>query len=87
MLHFIMEGHDAEEHYSKGSIFIQDGKALFHTLNNLPPTFGGICLQILTIWQQNRTPFLLQIPITKTSSKVRKEYVVDAESNSFCRDQ
>ena len=69
MLHFIMEGHDAEEHYSKGSIFDQDGNALFHTLNNLPPTFGGICLQILTIWQQNRTSFFLQIPITKTSLK------------------
>ena len=47
MLHFIMEGHDVEEQYPKGSMFIQDGNALFHTLNNLPPTFGGICLQIL----------------------------------------
>ena len=28
-------------------MFIQDGNALFHTLNNLPPMFGGIYLQIL----------------------------------------
>ena len=47
MLHFIMEGHDVKEHYPKGSMFIQDGNALFPTLNNLPPKFGGICLQIL----------------------------------------
>ena len=46
MLYFIMEGHDVEEQYLKGSMFIQDGNTLFHTLNNLPPTFGGICLQI-----------------------------------------
>ena len=47
MLHFIMEGHDVKEQYPKGSMFIQDGNALSHTLSNLPPTFGGICLQIL----------------------------------------
>ena len=47
MLHFIMEGHDVEEQYLKGSMFIQDGNVLFHTLNNLPPTVGGICLQFL----------------------------------------
>ena len=47
MLHLIMEGHDVEEQYPKGSMFIQDGDALVHTLNNLPPKFGGICLQIL----------------------------------------
>ena len=47
MLHFIMEVNDVEEQYPKGSMFIQDENALFHTLNNLPPTFGGICLHIL----------------------------------------
>ena len=47
MLHFIMEGHDVKEQYLKGSMFIQDGNALSHTLSNLPPTLGGICLQIL----------------------------------------
>ena len=47
MLHFIMEDHDVEEQCPKGSIFIQDGNALFHTLNNLPPTFDGLCPQIL----------------------------------------
>ena len=30
-------------------MFIQDGNALFHTMTNLPPTFGGICLQILDL--------------------------------------
>ena len=35
MLHFIIEGHDVEEQYPKRSMFIQDGNALFHTLNNL----------------------------------------------------
>ena len=47
ILHFIMEGHDVEKQYPKGSMFIQDGNVLFNTLNNLSPTFGGICLQIL----------------------------------------
>ena len=47
MLNFIMESHDVVEQYPKCSMFIQDGNALFHTLNNIPPTFGGICLQIL----------------------------------------
>ena len=83
MLYFIMEGHDVEEQYLKVSMFIQDGNALFHTLNNLPPTLVAFVSKFLTIWQQNKTSFFLQIPITKTPSKFRKEYVVDAESNSF----
>ena len=41
-----MEGHDVEEQYPKGSMFIQDGNALFHTLNNLHLRLGT-CLQIL----------------------------------------
>ena len=44
MLHFLMEDHNAEVQYPKDSMFIQDGNALFHTLVNMPPTFGGICL-------------------------------------------
>ena len=84
MLHFIMEDH-VKEQYPKSSMFIQVGNALFHTLNNLPPTFGGICLQILDHMAAKQTSFFLQIALTKTPSKFRKEYVVDAESNSFCR--
>ena len=68
-------------------MFSQVGNAVFHTLNNLPPTFGGICLQILDHMAAKQTSFFLQIALTKTPSKFRKEYVVDAESNSFCRDQ
>ena len=47
MQHFIMEDNDVEKQYPKGSMFIQDWNVLFHTLNNLPPMFGGICLQFL----------------------------------------
>ena len=46
MLHFIMEGHDVKEQYLKGSMFIQDGNAFFHTLNNLYLRLVA-CLQIL----------------------------------------
>ena len=47
IVHFLMEDHNDEVQYPNGSMFIQDGNAVFHTLANLPPTFGGICLQIL----------------------------------------
>ena len=39
-------------------MFIQDGNnALFHTLVNLPHTFGGICLQILDLMVSNKSFF------------------------------
>ena len=43
--------------YPKHSMFIQDGNALFHTLVNLPHTFGGICLQILDLMVSNKRFF------------------------------
>jgi hypothetical protein len=48
MLHFLTED-DAEEvpYPTDNTIFIQDGNALFHSLTNLGPTFGAICLQLL----------------------------------------
>ena len=33
--------------YSDDALFIQDGDALLHMLQNLLPTFGAICLQML----------------------------------------
>ena len=48
MLHYLLEGiQDAE--CPSDALFIQDGNALFHGLNNLPPTFGQVCLRILDI--------------------------------------
>ena len=61
MLHFIMEDHDFKEQYRKSSMFIQVGNALFHTLNNLPPTFGGICLQILDHMAAKQTSFFYRL--------------------------
>ena len=49
MLQFLMEDYNADVQYPKDSMFIQDGNRFFHTLVNLPPTFGGICLQILDL--------------------------------------
>ena len=60
MLHFIMEDH-VKEQYPKSSMFIQVGNALFHTLNNLPPTFGGICLQILDHMAAKQTSFFYRL--------------------------
>ncbi|KAL7397163.1 hypothetical protein ABVT39_017800 [Epinephelus coioides] len=47
MLHFLLNDRTDEVTYPKDAIFIQDGKALFHSLTNLPPTFGAICLHVL----------------------------------------
>ena len=45
MMHFMLEDVSKEVTYPTESIFIQDGNALFHAFNNLPPTFGAICLK------------------------------------------
>jgi hypothetical protein len=47
MLHFLVEDVRKDERYPDDAIHIQDGNALFHTLTNLAPNFGGICLQVL----------------------------------------
>ena len=47
MMHFLVDDIEREAQYPKDAMYIQDGNALFHTLSNLPPTFGGICLQLL----------------------------------------
>ena len=44
-----MEDYNADVQYPKDSMFIQDENRFFHTLVNLLPTFGGICLQILDL--------------------------------------
>ena len=49
MLQFLMEDYNADVQYPKDFIFIQDGNPFFHTIVNLPPIFGGICLQILDL--------------------------------------
>ena len=48
MLHFVMEDSPEDVPYPTNSFYIQDGNALFHALTNLPPTFGTICLKVLT---------------------------------------
>ena len=47
MMHFLMEEESHIDHYPKDSLLIQDGNALFHTMTDLAPTFGGIALQLL----------------------------------------
>ncbi|XP_063959228.1 uncharacterized protein LOC135154916 [Lytechinus pictus] len=47
MLHFLMEDAPEDVPYPEDALYIQDGNALFHALENLPPTFGQICLQVL----------------------------------------
>ena len=47
MLHFLLEDITGDVSYPTDAIHIEDGMALLHILTNLPPTFGGICLQIL----------------------------------------
>ena len=49
MLHSLMEDYNTDVQYPNDSMFIQDENRFFHTLVNLPPTFGGICLQILDL--------------------------------------
>lgn len=48
ILHYLLEDATPEDlPYPKDALFIQDGMALLHTLANLPPTCGEICLQVL----------------------------------------
>uniref|UniRef100_UPI00358E9904 uncharacterized protein isoform X1 n=1 Tax=Myxine glutinosa TaxID=7769 RepID=UPI00358E9904 len=48
ILHYLLEDTTPEDlPYPKDALFIQDGMALLHTLANLPPTCGEICLQVL----------------------------------------
>ena len=47
MLHYLMGDASEEVPYPTDSLYIQEGNALFHALDNLPPTFGAICLQVL----------------------------------------
>ena len=52
MLHCLMEDQQEEVPYPRGPLYIQDGNALFHSLKNLPPTFGGITLNLLDLMVQ-----------------------------------
>ncbi|EDO34946.1 predicted protein [Nematostella vectensis] len=48
ILHFLTDDYDGDTLYPSGRcLYIQDGNALFHSLTQLPPTFGEICLQML----------------------------------------
>lgn len=48
ILHYLLEDVTPENiPYPQDALFIQDGMALLHTLSNLPPTCGDICLQVL----------------------------------------
>uniref|UniRef100_UPI00358FA4EE uncharacterized protein isoform X1 n=1 Tax=Myxine glutinosa TaxID=7769 RepID=UPI00358FA4EE len=48
ILHYLLEDTIPEDPpYPKDALFIQDGMVLLHTLANLPPTCGEICLQVL----------------------------------------
>ena len=48
ILDYLLEDTTPEDlPYPTDAMFIQDGKALLHTLTNLPPTWGEICLHVL----------------------------------------
>lgn len=47
VLHFLLEDAPKDVSYPADALYIQDGNALFHSLKNLPPTFGQICLLML----------------------------------------
>ena len=55
---------------------MENGNALFHTLVNLPPTFGGICSQKGVLFSQQ----ILTIHILQ---KRKKDNDVDVENSSF----
>jgi len=47
MLQYLVEDAPKEMPYPTESLYIQDGKTLFHALKSLPPTFFAIRLQVL----------------------------------------
>ena len=47
-IHYLLENLSSDDlPYPQDALFFQDGMALFHTLTNLPPTCGEMCLQVL----------------------------------------
>lgn len=54
MMHKVVEDFNIIVNYPKDSMFIQDGNALFHTVTDLAPTFGGISLQLLDLMVPKR---------------------------------
>ena len=73
MLHFLLEDRTEEVPYPKEAIHIEDGMALWYALTSLPPTFGGICLQVLDRWPQRRISSSQQTATNQTPSRVRRE--------------
>lgn len=47
ILPFLLGDVQKDVRYPNDAIHIEDGNALFHTLTNISPTFGEICLQML----------------------------------------
>ena len=47
LLHYILTDFNESVSYPTDTFFIQDGNSTFHSLKDLPSTFGGICLKIL----------------------------------------
>ena len=77
MLQFLMEDYNADVQYLKDSMFIHDGNSLFYTLVNLPPTFGGICLQSLNLMVSKKS-FIFSTDFT---FKVKVEEIHSIKSN------
>ena len=80
--------------YSKDSMFIQDGNALFHTMTNLIPTFGGITLQLLDLMLPKRD-FVLSTDFDhsgsiKTQERLRrgcgKQFTLDGSATRKPKD-
>ena len=48
MLHYILKDITQNDlQYPKDAFFIQDGMALLHTLTDIPPSWGDLCLKVL----------------------------------------
>ena len=47
LLHYILADFNESVSYPTDTFFIQDGNSTFHSLKDLPSTFGVICLKML----------------------------------------
>ena len=67
MMHFLLEDFPATSNYPSDAFHVEDGNALVHVMNNLAPTFGEICIQILD-QMVNKRSFIFSIDSYKVNS-------------------
>ena len=67
VLHYLLQDETTEVTLPSDALYIQDGNALFHSLTNMPQTFGDICLQMLKL-MSNRQSFVFSTDSYDASS-------------------